>query len=152
MTNRYVSFAICALTFLIFGASFQISAAPKPLRVLLITGGCCHDYRKQKDILKQGLEERASLTLDQIHTDDTSTHPPLAILGNPDYAKGFQLSKQVKNKHSKPRRSWIWQHRVLVEDKHKEKYWICCCCEYIYIYINSFTLTIQQVTMLEPNL
>ena len=104
MTDRCISFALCALTFLIFGASFQISAAPKPLRVLLITGGCCHDYRKQKDILKQGLEERASLTLDQIHTDDTSTHPPLAILGNPDYAKGFQLSKQVKNKHSKPRR------------------------------------------------
>ena len=71
---------------------------------------------------------------------------------NPNYAKGFQLSKQVKNKHSKPRRSWIWQHGVLVEDKHKEKYWICCRCEYIYVYINSFTLTIQQVTILEPNL
>ena len=22
----------------------------KPLKVLLITGGCCHDYAKQKDI------------------------------------------------------------------------------------------------------
>ena len=26
--------------------------APKPLKVLLITGGCCHDYKAQKDILK----------------------------------------------------------------------------------------------------
>jgi len=66
-------------------------AAPKPLRALLITGGCCHDYAKQKDILKQGLEERAYVVVDQIHTDDKSTKPPLAILGNPDYAKGYDI-------------------------------------------------------------
>ena len=33
---------------------------PKPLKVLLITGGCCHDYAKQKDILKKGIEARAN--------------------------------------------------------------------------------------------
>ena len=65
--------------------------SPAPLRVLLITGGCCHDYAKQKDILKEGLEMRANVVVTQIHTDDKSTKPPLAILGNPDYAKGFDL-------------------------------------------------------------
>jgi len=60
-----------------------------PLRVLLITGGCCHDYARQKDILKKGIEERANVVVDQIHTDDSSTHPPLAILGKEDYAKGY---------------------------------------------------------------
>src|SRR6476646_9525733 len=54
--------------------------APAPLRVLLITGGCCHDYAKQKDILKAELEKRANVVVDQIHTDDKSTKPPLAIL------------------------------------------------------------------------
>jgi hypothetical protein len=73
-------------------ASFATAAdAPKPLRVLLITGGCCHDYAKQKDILKEGLEKRANLEVTQVHTDDKSTKPPLAILGNPDYAKGYDL-------------------------------------------------------------
>jgi hypothetical protein len=67
------------------------TATPKPLKVLLITGGCCHDYAKQKDILKKGLEARANVVVDQIHTDDKSTKPPLAILGNPDYAKGYDL-------------------------------------------------------------
>jgi hypothetical protein len=66
-------------------------AEPKPLRALLITGGCCHDYAKQKDILKAGLEERAYVEVDQIHTDDKSTKPPLAILGNADYAKGYDI-------------------------------------------------------------
>ncbi len=61
------------------------------MRALLITGGCCHDYAKQKDILKQGLEERAYVVVDQVHTDDKSTKPPLAILGNSDYAKGYDI-------------------------------------------------------------
>lgn len=65
--------------------------APAPIRVLLITGGCCHDYAKQKQILKKGLEARANLIVDQVHTPDTSTHPPLAILGNPNYAKEYDL-------------------------------------------------------------
>lgn len=66
-------------------------AAPTPIRILLITGGCCHDYARQKDVLKKGLEARANVVVDQVHSDDTSTHPPLAILGNPDYAKGYDL-------------------------------------------------------------
>ena len=65
--------------------------APAPLKVLLLTGGCCHDYKAQKDILKKGIEARANVVVDQIHTDDKTTNPPLAILGNPDYAKGYDL-------------------------------------------------------------
>ena len=65
--------------------------APKPLRALLLTGGCCHDYARQKDILKNGLEARANIVVDQVHTDDKSTKPPLAILGNADYAKGYDI-------------------------------------------------------------
>ncbi len=65
--------------------------AAEPLKILLLTGGCCHDYAAQKDILKRGLEARAHVVVDQIHTDDKSTKPPLPIYGNPDYAKGYAL-------------------------------------------------------------
>jgi hypothetical protein len=67
------------------------AADPAPLKVLLLTGGCCHDYKTQKDILKTGLQERANVVVEQIHVDDHSTKPPLPIYGNPDYAKGFDL-------------------------------------------------------------
>ena len=67
------------------------AAAEKPLRVLLITGGCCHDYPVQKDILKKGIEARANVLVEQMHTDDKSTKPPLPLYGNPDYAKGFDV-------------------------------------------------------------
>src|ERR1044072_1268228 len=86
--RSYQSILFCAAL-----ATLAVHAAdePKPLRALLITGGCCHDYKNQKDILKKGLEERAYITVDQIHTDDKSETPPLAILGNPDYAKGYDV-------------------------------------------------------------
>jgi hypothetical protein len=66
-------------------------AAEKPLRVLLVTGGCCHDYAAQKDILKKGLEARINVTVEHIHSDDKSTRPPLPIFGNAEYAKGYDL-------------------------------------------------------------
>lgn len=70
---------------------FVQAADVKPLRVLLVTGGCCHDYKKQKDILKEGLEARANVKVTQAHTDDSSTKPPLPILGHSDYAKEFDV-------------------------------------------------------------
>jgi hypothetical protein len=77
---------------LLFSAAAGLAAdAPAPLKILLITGGCCHDYKTQKDILKKGLEARVNCVIEQVHTDDTSVKPPLAILGKPDYAKGFDL-------------------------------------------------------------
>ncbi|MEK7950615.1 ThuA domain-containing protein [Luteolibacter soli] len=74
--------------------AFALSASAqevKPLKVMLLTGGCCHDYKTQKDILKKGLEERINVTVEQIHVDDGSTKPPLPIYGNPDYAAGYDL-------------------------------------------------------------
>src|ERR1017187_395321 len=64
---------------------------PKPLKVLLVTGGCCHDYAKQKDILKKGIEARANAQVDIIFVADDSTHPQLPIYGPPDYAKGYDV-------------------------------------------------------------
>lgn len=77
----------------LFGALALSSHAQevKPLKVMLITGGCCHDYKTQTDILKKGLEERINVTVDQVHVDDGSTRPALPIYGNPDYAAGYDL-------------------------------------------------------------
>ena len=82
----------CALVLTALSLGFHSSlSAAQPIRALLITGGCCHDYASQKGILKKGLEARANIVVDQVHTPDGSTHPPLAILGNPKYADGYDL-------------------------------------------------------------
>jgi hypothetical protein len=82
------AFSFSVLSWSMASATF---AAEKPLKILLLTGGCCHDYAKQKDILKKGIEARINAAVDQVHTDDSSTKPPLAILGKPDYAKGYDV-------------------------------------------------------------
>lgn len=81
------------ITLLSLGCLCVFAADPpaKPLRVLLITGGCCHDYATQKDTLKKGLEARAHVQVDQVHTDDKTTKARFDIYQNPDWAKGYDV-------------------------------------------------------------
>jgi type 1 glutamine amidotransferase len=66
-------------------------ADPEPLKVLLITGGCCHDYAKQRLILKDGIEARAHAKVEMLHSDDRSTKARFDIYEKPDWAKGFDV-------------------------------------------------------------
>ncbi len=64
---------------------------PKPLRILLVTGGCCHNYKLQSDALKKGLEERAFVQVDIIYTAQSTTRTVFEEYSNPDWAKGYDL-------------------------------------------------------------
>lgn len=86
---RFLSLLLCSLTLLLPCA--RAAETPRPLRALLVLGGCCHDYAKQKDILKEGLEKRANVVIEIAFSPDKNTRPALPILGNPDYAKGFDV-------------------------------------------------------------
>ncbi len=89
---RSLTLAVLGAFTLAFLASCAFVAEPsKPLRALLVIGGCCHDYAAQKDILKAGLEARANLTVDIAFSADKNTTPALPILGNAAYAKGYDI-------------------------------------------------------------
>jgi type 1 glutamine amidotransferase len=83
--------ALLSIAGLLASSRSVLPADIKPLRVLLLTGGCCHDYGKQKDILKQGIEARVNAEVVQIHTNDTSTKARFEIYEKTDWAKGFDL-------------------------------------------------------------
>ena len=70
---------IIVANLLFWSGDLKAVEPPTPIRAILITGGCCHDYAAQKDILKSGIESRAHIVVDQVHSDDKSTSPPLAI-------------------------------------------------------------------------
>lgn len=106
MKSHFTSRAYALLTVILMAASVlllpMVAHAAKedkaektekvqPLKALLILGGCCHDYATQKDILKKGIEERANVVVDILYSPDTTTAPALAIYGNPDYAKGYDV-------------------------------------------------------------
>ncbi|MGC4007222.1 MAG: ThuA domain-containing protein [Pirellulales bacterium] len=61
----------------------------KPLKVLLITGGCCHDYDKQKDILKKGLEERANVEVTVHYNPDKGTKAKFEVYSKSNWSEGY---------------------------------------------------------------
>ena len=82
---------IIALALAGLAVTATAKAGTKPLKALLITGGCCHDYATQKEILKKGIEARANIIVDQIHTNNNTVKPDLPIYGLPEYAKGYDV-------------------------------------------------------------
>ena len=65
--------------------------APKPLRALLIAGGCCHDYANQKDVLKKGIEARAHVVVDILYSPDKTKNVKFEEYGKGDWARGYDV-------------------------------------------------------------
>jgi type 1 glutamine amidotransferase len=65
--------------------------AAKPLRVLLVAGGCCHEYDKQTLSLKEGIEARLNAVVDVAYNPDKSTKATFEIYKSKDWAKDFDV-------------------------------------------------------------
>src|SRR5947208_781006 len=63
----------------------------KPIRALLVIGGCCHDYAKQKDLLTKGVSARANVqwAISYDPTDKTTLLNP--VYEKTDWAKNFDV-------------------------------------------------------------
>jgi len=64
---------------------------PKPLRVLIITGGCCHDYDRQGRILAHGISERCNAKCTVLQEMDTSVGAKIPLYESADWAKGYDV-------------------------------------------------------------
>jgi len=74
------------------GLSVGLSAAEiRPLRALLVCGGCCHDYSVQKDVLKKGIEARARVIVETVEQGGVSKESRIPLYENPDWAKGYDV-------------------------------------------------------------
>lgn len=93
--KRNVYLAIVVLTGVclngIVNAQDATKKRPEPLRALLITGGCCHDYVRQKNLLKQGIESRGMVEVTHVHSTDTSTKVRFGIYDNPEWSRGYDI-------------------------------------------------------------
>lgn len=67
------------------------AAAAKPLRALMITGGCCHDYEKQKVILSAGISQRANVEWTVVHEGGTGREHKVSIYADKDWTKGYDV-------------------------------------------------------------
>ncbi|MCA8999677.1 MAG: discoidin domain-containing protein, partial [Planctomycetaceae bacterium] len=78
----------CLLMFVLSGAC---QAAEKPIQALLVTGGCCHDYNRQKLILTRGISARANVRWTVVHQGGTTTDTKIPLYEDPHWAEGFDI-------------------------------------------------------------
>jgi type 1 glutamine amidotransferase len=64
---------------------------PKPIKALLVLGGCCHDYARQKDLLTRGISARAHVEWTVAYDPDKGTRHKNPVYDNPDWARGFDI-------------------------------------------------------------
>jgi hypothetical protein len=67
------------------------AADDKPIRALLVAGGCCHDYKHQKDLLTEGISARANVQWVIAYDPDTTTKHVNPVYEKDDWAKGFDV-------------------------------------------------------------
>ena len=71
------------------------AAKAKPLKVLMVCGGCCHDYENQKRILAEGLSARANVEFTIVHEEGPEgkkdKNHRISIYEKDDWAKGYDL-------------------------------------------------------------
>jgi type 1 glutamine amidotransferase len=68
-----------------------VAPAAEPLQALLITGGCCHDYESQKQIITQGISQRANVVWDVVHEGGDSRDHRVSVYKEPGWAKGYDV-------------------------------------------------------------
>jgi len=73
--------------------TFSAAAEPavKPLKALLVIGGCCHDYATQKDILEAGIEARANIQVDVCYSADKTTKATFTCYEKDSWAEGYDV-------------------------------------------------------------
>jgi type 1 glutamine amidotransferase len=76
---------------LLAGLTTSLSAEQKPLRVLVVAGGCCHDYANQKEFLKKGIEARVNATVEVAYDPTKTTKPLFELFKNPDWGKNYDV-------------------------------------------------------------
>ena len=87
-------FAIILTAAAMLSGWFLVQAAdskPKKLRVLLVLGGCCHDYEMQKTLLKVGIESRINAVVDFEFNPDKSTSAKFPRYESADWAKEYDV-------------------------------------------------------------
>jgi uncharacterized protein len=62
----------------------------RPLRALMVAGGCCHDYARQKKIISEGVAARANVEFTIVHEGSDRTNR-VSIYEKPQWWRGYDV-------------------------------------------------------------
>lgn len=87
---RHVAFPLLAV--FLAACSITLPAAEqKPLRALLITGGCCHNYPFQSQQLTNAVAKLATVEWTVMKDGGSGTRAEISLYDNPNWASGFDV-------------------------------------------------------------
>ena len=85
------AFLLAVVALSVCGSELLIAEQQRPIRALLVTGGCCHDYARQKLILTKGISARADVVWTVVQQGGTSTNAKIPLYEDPNWADGFDV-------------------------------------------------------------
>ena len=88
-------FPLMIFTFTLFASGFLPSShaaeTEKPIRALLISGGCCHDYSYQAKKLIASSRRQANIKWTVLIDPRKKTEGKIDFYDDPDWAKGYDV-------------------------------------------------------------
>ena len=78
--------------FLLVSSLTASSPADESLKVLLVTGGCCHDYKFQTEkMMEAGKRNGLAIEWKVVNEGGTGTEAQIDLYDSPDWAEGFDV-------------------------------------------------------------
>jgi type 1 glutamine amidotransferase len=69
----------------------EIVRSAKPIRALLVTGGCCHNYGFQSEAITNGISGRASVEWTAVHEGGNGTRAEISLYDDPNWAAPYDV-------------------------------------------------------------
>jgi len=113
-------------------SSSVVAAEPagRPLQALLVTGGCCHDYDRQKLILPKGLSQRADIQWTVVQQGGSATDVRIPLYDDPNWAEGFDVV--VHNECFANVKDPAWLERILAPHRARTPAVLIHCAMHCY--------------------
>lgn len=91
--NKYFHLVVLLTSITLLQPAFaqDRNANRTPLKILLVAGGCCHDYAAQTKILKEGIESRINAVVTVEFNPSTTTDTTFEIYKSDDWANGYDV-------------------------------------------------------------
>src|SRR5438477_10979921 len=91
MIARFISFLAGFVLMAPAPAILAADNARGPLRALLITGGCCHNYPLQAQALTNAIAREAEVVWTVVNEGGSGTRAEIDLYNNPDWAKPYDV-------------------------------------------------------------
>ena len=75
----------------VFSQVQNLGTKQRPIRALLVCGGCCHDYTRQKQIISKGVSARANVVWTLVQQGGTATDSYIPLYRDKNWSEGYDI-------------------------------------------------------------